>query len=366
MKRLAFSIGLAGLLVPMAACSDDDSTGDDSDGSATEDGGTSGGGDDGGGDDGGTDTGDDGGTDTGDDGTTGELGKAMIRVVHASPDAPAVDVYVEGLADPVITDLGYGDSSEYLEVDEGDYNFQIRAAGSPATDDPAFETGALALPADSKVTALAAGLLGSTEDEDKFRVLPLVEGFDAAGDGEAIVRIVHAGADAPTVDLDVGNDGSSEVTDFERFADTGEAGVALPSGTAIQIGVVADGSPVTAFTTPELPEGAELFVVATGQLADLPRQETGFSLLAVGPDGAIGLIPQNPTVFAFHAGSDAPAVDICVTDSPLLENVPFGAIGGVQVPPGSYTLDFYAAPSNGCEGDPATSQDTPALEAGQR
>ena len=36
------------------------------------------------------------------------------------------------------------------------------------------------------------------------------------------------------------------------------------------------------------------------------------------------------------------------------------------MPPGTYTLDFHASPSNGCEGDPASSQNTPALEAGQR
>jgi hypothetical protein len=277
-----------------------------------------------------------------------------------------VDVYLEGVDEPVITDLAYGEASEYLDVDEGDYNFQIRASGSPSTEAPSFETGALTLPMDAKVTALAAGLLGSTEDDDKFRVLPLFEGFDLPSDGEAVVRIVHAGADAPTVDLDVDNDGSLDVEDFERFKDTGEAGVLLPSGTEIQIGVVADGSTVTAFTTPELPDGAELFVVATGKLADLPRQDSGFSLLAVGPDGAIGLIRQNPTVFAFHAGADAPAVDICVADTPLLEAVPFGAVGGVQVPPGAYTLDFHAAPSDGCQGDPAVSRDTPALQAGER
>ncbi len=206
---------------------------------------------------------------------------AMVRVIHASPDAPAVDIYAEGVAAPLITDLAYGETSAYLDLDPGTYNIQIRAAGAPAS-------------------------------PEAFRVIPLFEEFTAAGAGNAIVRIVHAGADAPTVAVDVGNDGAPEITDFERYEDTGEAGVPLPAGEALQVAIWA-GNPlsrVTVFTTPELPEGAELFVIATGLLGKLPRQADGFALLAVGPSGSIGFIRQNPVVFALHASPDAPAVDI--------------------------------------------------------
>ena len=36
---------------------------------------------------------------------------AMLRVVHASPDAPAVDVYAEGVATPLLTDVSYTETS---------------------------------------------------------------------------------------------------------------------------------------------------------------------------------------------------------------------------------------------------------------
>ncbi|MBL8944834.1 MAG: DUF4397 domain-containing protein [Myxococcales bacterium] len=302
-------------------------------------------------------------TDT--DTTTGPGDVAQIRVVHAAPEAPNVDIYVAGSTDPVITDLAYGEASDYLEVPAGTYDFEVRAAGAPAEDAPVYSTGDLDLPAGATVTAVAAGLIGSDEADEAFRVLPLVEGFEDAGAGNAAVRIVHAGADAPSVDINVGNDGGDpELPGVARFADSGAAGVPLPSGAALQVGIEAGGNVVTAFTTPELPEGANLFVIATGLLGDMPRAANGFGLLAVGPDGVIGLIPQNPFVHAFHAGADAPAVDICTGDTHLVVGAEFGDLANIQVPPGSYDLEIHAAPAD-CTGDPVLTANSGDLVAGQ-
>jgi hypothetical protein len=289
---------------------------------------------------------------------------AMLRVVHASPDAPDVDIYVSGSMEPVIENLGYGDASEYLDVPGGTYSIQIRAAGDDPMNDPAFEIGALILADGQVVTAVAAGLLNSTDDADKFRVLPYVENFQNPGAGNAAVRIVHASADAPTVALDVANDGMPEVPSFARFADTGEAGVALPAGTNIRIGVWA-GEPLaraSVFTTPELPAGANLFVIATGLLAGDPMDD-GFSLLAVGPDGAIGFIRQDAKamVYALHGSPDAPNVDIDAGGTEVVSDLGFGELSGVlEVWPGAYDLDFRATGSV----DVAASATTPYLEPG--
>jgi len=298
--------------------------------------------------------------------TVTDMGKgAMVRVVHASPDAPAVDVYAEGVAAPLIEDLAYGDTSPYLELAAGTYNVQLRAAGSEPTSGIAYETGDLTIPEGAKITAAAVGLLGSMNEADKFRVMPLVENFTDPGAGMASVRIIHASADAPTVALDVGDDATVEVPDFARFGDTGEAGVPLPSGAKLQIAIWAGStlSRVTAFTTPDLPAGAELFVFATGLLGQAPREMDGFSLLAVGPDGSIGFIRQNPVVFALHSSPNAPAVDIYAGGAELVDNLNFGEISAaIQVPPGSYDLSFRAN-SSGAEAATAT---TPDLAAGQR
>jgi hypothetical protein len=291
-------------------------------------------------------------------------GNAMIRIIHGAPDAPNVDIYVEGSDEPAVSDLAYGETSEWLEVPAGDYNFLVRPAGASALDTPVYETGELTLPEGAMISGLAAGLL-DTMSNNQFRVIPLVEGFEDAAAGTARVRIVHAGSDAPAVDIDVGNDGSDELTTINRFTETGAAGVELPAGEALQLGIRVDGQTVTAFTTPALEDGAQITVIATGLLGKLARERDGFSLLAVGNDGSIGFLRQNPVVYALHAGPDAPEVDVCTGDLMIASHLYFGTMKGMQVPPGAYDLDVYAAPS-GCAGTAATSRTTPELEAGER
>ncbi|MFO7610730.1 MAG: DUF4397 domain-containing protein [Candidatus Krumholzibacteriia bacterium] len=298
---------------------------------------------------------------------TADLGEgAMLRVVHASPDAPAVDIYAEGIASPLVTDVSYLETTPYLELVPGTYNIQLRAAGAPASSAPAFETGDLTIPADVTITAVALGLLASSDEADRFRVVPFVEDFTLPGGGQAAVRIVHGSPDAPAVAVDLGNDGSPEVTDFARFGETGAAGVALPAGTALNVGIWA-GSPlsrVTAFTTPAL-AGETYFLIATGLLGAKPNATDGFGLLAVGPNGTVGLIRQDPVVYVLHGSPDAPAVDVNVggSDTALVDALSFGELSPpVQVPPAAYTLDVRVSAG----GQLAATVTTPELMAGER
>jgi hypothetical protein len=306
---------------------------------------------------------------SGDDGEPEPLpepmeGNAMVRVIHGSPGAPAVDVYAKGSTEALIEDLAYGQATEWLEVPAGTYDFEIRPAGGSPFDAPVYSTGDLELTEGAVVSALAAGQLGA-EGDAAFRVIPLVEDWDDAALGETQVRIVHAGSDAPAVSIDVHADGSDEVGALARFADTGTGGVGVPAKTELQLAIGAAGERVTAFTTPALPEGEKLLVIATGLLGQLPRQNEGFSLLVVGPQGSLGFIEQNPVIYALHASPDAPEVDLCSGDMVLASHLEFGSVARAQVPPGQYAIDFYAAPSN-CAGAVVTTDETPELEAGER
>lgn len=291
-------------------------------------------------------------------------GNAMIRVIHGAPGAPAVDVYAKGSTEALIEGLAYGQATAWLEVPAATYEFEIRPAGGSPFDAPVYSTGALELADGAMVSALAAGQLGA-EGDAAFRVLPLVEDWNDAALDETQVRIVHAGSDAPAVSIDVHADGSDEVEGLARFADTGAAGVGVPADKELQLAIGAAGARVTAFTTPELPEGEKLLVIATGLLGQLPRQSEGFSLLVVGSQGSLGFIEQNPVIQALHASPDAPEVDLCAGDVLLASHLAFGELAAVQVPPGAYTVDFYASPSN-CAGTPVTTDETPELESGER
>src|SRR5262245_19795218 len=188
-------------------------------------------------------------TTTGDD--TPEV--ARIRVIHAGADAGGVDIHAAGNLTPLISNLRYGEVTDYLEVEPGTYNFQVRPTGR--LDAPLFETGDITLEIGASITAVATGFVGSTSAADDFRVPVLKDGFGDAASGSAKVRVVHASADAPTVGIDVGNDNprSPEIDGLERFADTGAEGIDLPAGTALQVGITAGDATATAFTTPELP-----------------------------------------------------------------------------------------------------------------
>lgn len=298
-------------------------------------------------------------------------GMAMVRAIHASADAPAVDAYVKGSPNPIATNLAYGQTSGWIQVPQGVYEIELRAAPSKSTDPIVYKTGALTVPDGAMISAVAAGLLGSTDADSSFRLLPVVEEFGMVPGGQVLVRAIHAGSDAPSVDLDVGNDDPSkpEVNELARFADTGKAGVALPANTALAIGIAKNKSRVTAFTTPKLPAGGQLLVIATGLLGKLGRERDGFALLAIGPNGSVGFIKQDPIVYALHASPDAPAVDGFVGTAEIFDNLSFGQISKpIQVQPGEYTIDFYGTTPGAVrpDGKPAAKGNTGNLAAGER
>ena len=57
--------------------------------------------------------------------------KATLRVVHASPGAPEVDVLVDG--QPILERLAYGSASEYLPITAESHRIQIVPTGKPPT-----------------------------------------------------------------------------------------------------------------------------------------------------------------------------------------------------------------------------------------
>lgn len=300
-----------------------------------------------------------------------KAGMAVVRVIHASADAPPVDIYPKGSDKPVITGLTYGQTSGWLELPPATYVFEIRAAGSKPTDPIAYRTPELVIPAGAKISALAVGLLASKDSDSAFRVLPVVEGFGAAESGKARLRVVHAGSDAPSVDLDVGNDnpGAPEVKGLARFNDTGAEGVALPADANLAVGIAAGGNRVTAFTTPKLPAGANVLVIATGLLGKLARQNDGFALLAVGPSGSLGFIKQDPIIYGLHGSPNAPRVDAFVGNAEIIDNIGFGEITKpLQVQPGTYDIDWYAHVDGSTRpaGAPAATSSSGKLEAGER
>jgi len=56
---------------------------------------------------------------------------SYLRILHASPKSPAVDVYINDMLK--FSNLAYADFTDYIEVITGNYNIKIYAAGNKTT-----------------------------------------------------------------------------------------------------------------------------------------------------------------------------------------------------------------------------------------
>lgn len=117
---------------------------------------------------------------------------AMVRVAHLSPDAPNVDVYVDG--EPVVEDVEYREVSEYLELEPGTYGVQITAAGDEET--VVFDEELEVEPGEFTLAAV-----GEVEGESQAFDVVVLEDDNSDPGENARVRIVHASPDAPEVDI---------------------------------------------------------------------------------------------------------------------------------------------------------------------
>src|SRR4051812_17631684 len=48
---------------------------------------------------------------------------ARLRIVHASPNAPSIDIYPKGSTTAVLEGFSYGEASDFLDVDAGTMAF---------------------------------------------------------------------------------------------------------------------------------------------------------------------------------------------------------------------------------------------------
>lgn len=122
---------------------------------------------------------------------------AQVRILHGSPDAPPVDVVVNGVR--VFGNLPFGADSPYLTVPVGENEIRIVASGEPE-DGPAIIEATLPLEGDTRTTIVASGTLESAAP-NIFTDRTRVKGKQAQ------IRVGHLSADSPNVDI--ATDGSS-------------------------------------------------------------------------------------------------------------------------------------------------------------
>ena len=116
---------------------------------------------------------------------------ADIRVAHLSPDAPAVDVIVNG--NTAFSKLGFGNFTDYVNLPTGQYSIQVVAAG---TTGPAVIDTTVHLPPTGDFTIAALDTLSNITAQ-------IFEDTNTMTPGITSVRFVHASPGTPAVDIAV-------------------------------------------------------------------------------------------------------------------------------------------------------------------
>lgn len=182
----------------------------------------------------------------------GQSGSASVRVAHFSPDAPNVDVYVNGEA--ALTDVAYKDVSDVMSMPAGSYDIAVRPAGAAADSDPVLQATADIM-AGTSYTIAAVGLL------DSIQVQIWTGAGTAPPEGMAGVRAIHAAPEVPAVDVATA-DGTVVLSDL-AFPNASDY-LMLPAG-EYELEVRATGTTDALLTTTAAVEGGKLYsIVAVG------------------------------------------------------------------------------------------------------
>lgn len=185
---------------------------------------------------------------------------AMVRVLHGSPDAPAVDVYVDGeKVGAPLADLEFGDLSEYVSLPAGTYDIKVCAAADPSIC-PIDATG-VALAGGTHYTIAATNLLASIEAQ-------VITDAPTPTDGKTQVRVVHFSADTPAVDV-LTQDGSAKVVEGLAYPDATDYLTLDPGSYDLKVCAAADNT-VCPLDPPalDLAGGHSYSVFAIGSLDD--------------------------------------------------------------------------------------------------
>lgn len=193
--------------------------------------------------------------------------------------------------------------------------------------------------------------------------------------GKARIRVVHDSYSMPSLAVDVGDDGSSEIEMLPRFAASDDAGIEVAAGADLALSVkpaVGGTAPLAAFVVPAtaLADGAQLYFVLSGLTTFRARDPRAARLVVIAAGGASVSVLLNPTIYVLGASPDQPALDAFLDDTKAVDNLTFGTLKPARLRPtaSGHTLALHAHSASGAPPDtaPIASLSTGPLAAGQQ
>ncbi len=146
-----------------------------------------------------------------------DLAQANVLVIHASPDAPGVDLLVDDVKQNTSA-LTYPQNTGYLKVNAGSRNLKVNVAGTTTTVINANVT----LEQDKSYSVFVI------DSVKKISAVVVADDLSTPAAGKAHVRFIHLSPNAPAVDIAV--DGGAVVFPNTSFK-SGTAFTPLDAGT---------------------------------------------------------------------------------------------------------------------------------------
>ena len=250
---------------------------------------------------------------------------ATLRIVHASPGAPAIDVLIDG--QPFASNIAFGAATDYAAIPAGDYKVQVVATGQ-AADTAVIDT-------DLKVESGKAYIFAAAKPLNEIEGKLFEVNLDAVADGKARVRAIHLAPDAGDVDIVVtGGDELFGGVGFEKASDYKDVDPGV-----ISLDVRGDGDRIlTSAAGIEILPGQTYDIIALGQVSDQSLTLLPLATNVSRPCATVlGLEAgeQDSCVRVVHASAGSPAVDVYVNGSPGVTGLAFGtATEFVAIPAG--------------------------------
>ena len=208
--------------------------------------------------------------------------KAMVRVLHASPDAPAVDIYINDEVVDGWTNVPFGTLSDYLAVAADTYNVKVYATGDTTT--PVIDTD-LKVDAGRSYTIAASGLLA----DDSLKAYPFLDDPNLQAD-KALVRVVHLSPDAPAVD--VAPDGGAALIPNLEFPNATDYAALAPGSYDLEVRLAGTNTVALDLEPIDVQAGKAYSVFAIGSAAQPPAGGNALQVVAAVDDQ---LLPNTDT-----------------------------------------------------------------------
>lgn len=186
---------------------------------------------------------------------------ATVRIVHASPTAPTVDIYLNG--DLVLNNIGYGEYTDYLTLTPGNYVLTVYPDGINP------ESGELPLWRDElNITGNAVAFTMVALGTDNFRVNVYADNLEIIPIDQARIRFIHAAINV--TDLTVVNAANDGVLANLQFG-TGSDNLNVNANTrTFTFNLPGSGSIYRIESLPLVPAGYYTFII----IGDAAQPET--------------------------------------------------------------------------------------------